>query len=62
MIITAFENLSDKLAGVSVEDVNKLLRQYEQMRKMFRQMNSKGGKRNLMRGMRMPGGPKGFGF
>lgn len=49
-------------AGVSVEDVNKLLRQYEQMRKMFRQMNSKGGKRNLMRGMRMPGGPKGFGF
>lgn len=49
-------------AGVSVEDVNKLLRQYEQMKKMFRQMNSKGGKRNLMRGMRMPGGPKGFGF
>lgn len=49
-------------AGVSVEDVNKLLRQYEQMRKMFRQMNSKSGKRNLMRGMRMPGGPKGFGF
>ena len=49
-------------AGVSVEDVNKLLRQYEQMKKMFRQMNTKGGKRNLMRGMRMPGGPKGFGF
>ena len=39
-------------AGVKVEDVNKLLRQYEQMKKMFKQMNSKGGKRNLMRGMR----------
>ena len=49
-------------AGVKVEDVNKLLRQYEQMKKMFKQMNSKGGKRNLMRGMRMPGGPKGLGF
>lgn len=36
-------------AGVKVEDVNKLLRQYEQMKKMFKQMNSKGGKRNLMR-------------
>ena len=49
-------------AGVRVEDVNKLLRQYEQMKKMFKQMNSKGGKRNLMRGMRMPGGPNGLGF
>ena len=39
-------------AGVKGEDVNKLLRQYEQMKKMFKQMNSKGGKRNLMRGMR----------
>ena len=35
-------------AGVSVEDVNKLLRQFEQMKKMFRQMNSKGGKRRMM--------------
>ena len=42
-------------AGVKVEDVNKLLRQYEQMKKMFKQMNSKGGKRNLMRGMRNGG-------
>lgn len=49
-------------AGVKVEDVNKLLRQYEQMKKMFKQMNTKGGKRNLIRGMRMPGGPKGLGF
>lgn len=43
-------------AGVKVEDVNKLLRQYEQMRKMFKQMSSKGGKRKMMRGMGMPGG------
>lgn len=42
-------------AGVKVEDVNKLLRQYEQMKKMFKQMNTKGGKRNLMRGMRNGG-------
>lgn len=46
-------------AGVKVEDVNKLLRQYEQMRKMFKQMSSKGGKRKMMRGIGMPGG---FGF
>ena len=49
-------------AGVKVEDVNKPLRQYKQKKKMFKQMNTKGGKRNLMRGMRMPGGPKGLGF
>ncbi len=49
-------------AGVKVEDVNKLLRQYEQMKKMFKQMNSKGGKRNMMKNMRMPGGNGGFGF
>ena len=46
-------------AGVQVEDVNRLLRQYDQMRKMFKQMSGKGGKRKMMRGMRMPGG---FGF
>ena len=52
-------------AGVTVEEVNKLMKQYEQMKKMFKQMNSKGGKRNLMRNMgNMPGGmpPGGFGF
>lgn len=49
-------------SGMHVEDVNKLLKQYEQMKKLFKQMNTKGGKRNLMRGMRMPGGPKGLGF
>ena len=46
-------------AGVTVEDVNKLMKQYEQMKKMFKQMNTKGGKRNMMRGMNFPGK---FGF
>lgn len=49
-------------SGMRVEDVNKLLNQYEQMRKMFRQMNTKGGKRKMMRGMKMPGGPGNLGF
>ncbi len=40
-------------AGVTVEEVNKLMRQYEQMKKMFKQMNGKGGKRRLG-GFKMP--------
>ncbi len=47
-------------AGVTVEEVNKLMKQYEQMKKMFKQMNSKGGKRNMMRNM--GGFPNKFGF
>ena len=46
--------------GMQVEDVNRLLAQYKQMQKMFKQLNSagkKGGKR--MRRM-MPGMPGGF--
>ena len=46
-------------AGVTVEDVHKLMKEYEQMKKMFKQMNNKNGKRNLMRGMNFP---KKFGF
>lgn len=49
--------------GQSVEAVNRLLKQYEQMKKMFKSMNSKGAKRRLKRGM--PGGmnfPGGFNF
>lgn len=49
-------------SGMSVEDVNRLLKQYEQMKKMFKQMSSKGGKRRMMRGMGMPGGMNKFGF
>ena len=47
--------------GQTVEEVNRLLKQYEQMKKMFKQMNSKGQKRKMMRGM---GGfnPKDFGL
>lgn len=41
--------------GQSVEEVNKLLKQYEQMKKMFKQMNGKGGKRRFG-GMNFPGG------
>ena len=48
-------------AGVKVEDVNRLLQQYEQMKKMFKQMNGKGGKRKLFgRGMGLPPGFGGF--
>ena len=47
-------------AGVKVEDVNRLLQQYEQMKKMFKQMNSKGGKRRFGRGMGLPPGFGGF--
>mgnify|MGYP003297071682 CR=1 FL=1 len=36
------------------------MKQYEQMKKMFKQMNSKGGKRNMMRGM--GGFPNKFGL
>ncbi len=53
-------------SGVKVEDVNRLLRQYEQMKKMFKQMNAKGGKRKMLKGMNMsggmPGGFNNFGF
>ncbi len=46
--------------GMSVEEVNKLLRQYEQMKKMFKQMSGKNGKRRMPKGMmNIPGG---FGF
>ncbi len=40
--------------GQKVEDVNRLMKQYEQMKKLFKQMNSKGGKKRFMKGI--PGG------
>ncbi|MBO5321529.1 MAG: signal recognition particle protein [Clostridia bacterium] len=49
-------------AGVKVEDVNRLMKQYEQMKKMFKQMNSKGGKKKMMRGMNLPPNFGNFGF
>lgn len=44
--------------GQTVEDVNRLVKQYEQMKKMFKQMNSKGGKRKMLKGLN----PNQFGF
>ncbi len=44
--------------GQSVEDVNRLIKQYEQMKKMFKQMNGKGSKRRMMRGFN----PQNFNF
>ncbi len=40
-------------SGTSVEDINKLLKQFEQMRKMMKQLSGKGARR-LMGGMRLP--------
>ena len=48
-------------SGMQVEDVNRLLKQYDQMRKMFKQMNAKGGKKKLMRRMGGIGGMGGMG-
>ncbi|MBE6750626.1 MAG: signal recognition particle protein [Ruminococcaceae bacterium] len=49
-------------AGVKVEDVNRLIKQYEQMKKMFKQMNSPAAKRKMMRGMNLPNNFSNFGF
>ena len=46
-------------SGMKVEDVNRLLKQFEQMKKMFKQMNSKSFKRKGFGGKGFPGG---FGF
>ncbi len=45
-------------SGTSVEDVNRLIKQYEQMKKMFKQFSGKNGKKGLGK----LGLPKGFGF
>ena len=48
--------------GQSVEEVNRLVKQYEQMKKMFKQLG-KGGKRKKLPGMGMGGfNPKDFGL
>ncbi|MBO4467718.1 MAG: signal recognition particle protein [Clostridia bacterium] len=50
--------------GLTVEEVNRLLKQYEQMKKMFKQFGGKNGKRKMMRGMGGMGGlnPRDFGL
>lgn len=47
--------------GQPVEAINRLLKQYEQMKKMFKAMNNNGKKRKMMRGM-PPGFPGNFPF
>ncbi len=42
--------------GQTVEEVNKLVKQYEQMKKMFKQMSGKKGKKNFGRGLSLPPG------
>jgi signal recognition particle subunit SRP54 len=46
-------------SGMQVEDVNRLLSQFRQMQKVFKQLNGKGGKR-LMKRMKGFGGMNGF--
>ncbi len=41
-------------SGTSVEDVNRLLKQFDQMKKMMKQFSSPGGKRRMFGGMKMP--------
>ena len=41
-------------SGMKVEDVNRLIKQYEQMKKMFKQVNAKGGKRRFAKGLGLP--------
>ena len=48
--------------GQTVEDVNRLIKQYEQMKKMFKQMNAKGGKRKMFKGMMNPNQFNNLGF
>ncbi len=43
-------------SGMKVEDINRLLKQYDQMKKMFKQMSGKGGKRRLGRNLGLPPG------
>ncbi len=38
-------------SGTQVQDVNRLLKQFNQMQKMMKRMSKKGGMKNLMRGM-----------
>ncbi|MBQ3431514.1 MAG: signal recognition particle protein [Clostridia bacterium] len=49
-------------SGTQVEDVNRVLKQYRDMQKMFKQMNSKSMKRKMSRMGGMGGGFGGFGF
>ena len=45
-------------SGTAIQDVNRLLKQFDQAQKMMKRLNKKGGMANMMRGLsgRMPGG------
>lgn len=50
-------------SGTQVQDVNRLLKQFDQMQKMMKRMTKKGGMAKLMRGMQGKGGlPPGMRF
>ncbi len=51
-------------SGQTIEDVNRLLSQYKQMQKLFRQINGKKGGKKHRKGMRLPAGfdPSQFGM
>jgi signal recognition particle subunit SRP54 len=41
-------------SGTSVQDVNRLMKQYEQMQRMIKSFGRRGGLRNMVKGMNMP--------
>jgi len=51
-----------KGSGTSIQELNQMLKQFEQMRGMMKQMKGKKGRKNLMRQMKGLGLGSGFGF
>lgn len=47
-----------KGSGTQISDVNRLIKQFEDMKKMMKTLNSSGGKSRLMRGLGLPKGMK----
>ncbi len=41
-------------SGTTVQDVNRLIRQFEQVRQMMKQFTGKGGRRRALRGLKLP--------
>jgi signal recognition particle subunit SRP54 len=41
-------------SGTTVQDVNRVMRQFEQIRQMMKQFSGKGGRRRAMRGLKFP--------
>lgn len=48
-------------SGTQIQDVNRVLKQHAQMQKMMKRLTSKGGMKNMMRGMKGMMGGGGFG-